>query len=455
MPKTSPLQAAAARDDIASRSSQQSAPSALLGLKELLAIGIGAMIGGGIFSVMGLAVTITGNATPVAFVLGGILAMVAGYSYIKLALAFRDDGASFTYLEKAFPAYPFIASITGWTVILGYIGTMALYAFTFGAYGSELLGLADSQVLRRFLSVGIILFFMIINLYGAKSSGRAEDIIVYTKIMLLGLLAFAGARGIQPEELSPFLDRGIVSIFMAAALIFVAYEGFQLITNTVCESRDPVHNLPRSIYGAIGIVTCIYVGLSFVAVGSLPENTLIAAREYALAVAAEPALGNGGRVLVSIAALLATASAINATMLGASRMMAQMATEKEMPRAFSFRNRDAVPWIAVVTMAVFTIALTYFGGLELIAAFSSMTFLLVSLGVSLANLKLHAKTRSMPWLVIAGTVLLSATILTLVVYLLSHSMQQLAWMGSLYLFAVGADMIFKKQVAGSTVRKEA
>ncbi len=103
---------------------QQSSSSKLLTLRELLAIGIGAMIGGGIFSVMGLAVTITDNATPISFVLGGILALVAGYSYIKLALTFRDDGASFTYLEKAFPAYPFIASITGWTVILGYIGTM-------------------------------------------------------------------------------------------------------------------------------------------------------------------------------------------------------------------------------------------------------------------------------------------------------------------------------------------
>jgi amino acid transporter len=334
---------------------QQLSSSKLLTLRELLAIGIGAMIGGGIFSVMGLAVTITGNATPISFVLGGILALVAGYSYIKLALTFRDDGASFTYLEKAFPAYPFIASITGWTVILGYIGTMALYAFTFGAYGSDLLGFVESTTLRRLLSVGIILFFMIINLYGTTSSGMAEDIIVYSKIMLLGLLAIAGARGIQPAELSPLLDKGILSVFMAAALIFVAYEGFQLITNSVCETFRPAKNLPRAIYGSIAIVTIIYVTLSLIAVGSLPESQLIAAKEYALAITAEPTLGNGGRILVSIAALLATASAINATMLGASRMMAQMASQREMPKAFSFRNRDAVPWMAVVTMAVLTL----------------------------------------------------------------------------------------------------
>jgi amino acid transporter len=427
--------------------SQQLTSGKLLGLKELLAIGIGAMIGGGIFSVMGLAVTITGNGTPIAFALGGILALVAGYSYIKLALAYRDDGASFTYLEKAFPSHPFIASITGWTVILGYIGTMALYAFTFGAYGSELLGHAESTTLRQLLSVGIILVFMIINLYGAKSSGRTEDIIVYSKIMLLGLLAIAGAKGIQPAELSPLLDRGIPSVFMAAALIFVAYEGFQLITNTVCEAFKPSKNLPLSIYGAIAIVTLIYISLSLVAVGSLPESQLIAAKEYALAIAAEPSLGNGGRILVSIAALLATASAINATMLGASRMMAQMATEKDMPKAFSFRNREAVPWLAVVTMATLTVFLTYFGGLELIAAFSSMTFLLVSLGVSLANIKLHTKTDSNLRLVILGSILLSITISTLIIYLYQHSLHKLLGIGSMYLFVVFVNFLFKKEIS--------
>lgn len=427
--------------------SRQPPAEKLLGLKELLAIGIGAMIGGGIFSVMGLAVTITGNSTPIAFALGGILALVAGYSYIKLALAYRDDGASFTYLEKAFPTHPFIASITGWTVILGYIGTMALYAFTFGAYGSELLGHAESKALRQLLSVGIILVFMIINLYGAKGSGRTEDIIVYSKIMLLGLLAIAGARGIQSAELSPLLDRGLPSVFMAAALIFVAYEGFQLITNTVCETFKPSKNLPRAIYGAIAIVTLIYISLSLVAVGSLPESQLIAAREYALAIAAEPSLGNGGRILVSIAALLATASAINATMLGASRMMAQMATEKDMPKAFSFRNKEAVPWIAVVTMATLTVFLTYFGGLELIAAFSSMTFLLVSLGVSLANVKLHTRTDSNLSLVILGSVLLSVTISTLIFYLYQHSPHKLLGIGSMYLFVVFVTLLFKKKIS--------
>ncbi|OQX56981.1 MAG: hypothetical protein B5M52_08305 [Helicobacteraceae bacterium 4484_230] len=388
-----------------------------LGLKELIAIGVGGMIGGGIFSVMGLAVGITGNAAPFAFLLGGLLALIMGYSYVKLAVAFHTDGASFTYLEQAFPKQKFIGAITGWIVIVGYIGTLALYAFTFGAYGAELLGESDG-IVRQMLSVGIVLFFMMINLIGTKTLGKTEDLIVYGKIILLGLLAFAGMKSIEADQMTPVFDHGFISVFMAAALVFVAYEGFQLITNGVCETEDPKKNIARGIYGSIAIVTLIYVILSVVAVGSLSEAELVAAEEYALAVAAEPSMGNAGRVLVSIAALLATASAINATMFGASRMMAEMAVEHEMPRAFSFRNRETVPWLAVVTLTILTVLFTYFGGLELIASFSSMTFLLVSLAVNIANYKLRHKTGGNSYYIILGSILLLFTIGTLMTYLI-------------------------------------
>ena len=411
-----------------------------LGLKELIAIGVGGMIGGGIFSVMGLAVGITGNATPIAFLLGGLLALIMGYSYVKLAVAFHSDGASFTYLEQAFPKYKFISSLTGWTVIIGYIGTMALYAFTFGAYGAELLGETDGTV-RQMLSVGIVLFFMMINLIGTTTLGKTEDLIVYGKIILLGVLAFAGLQSIEVQKMTPILDHGFLSVFMAAALIFVAFEGFQLITNGVCETENPKQNIARGIYASIVIVTIIYVILSIVAIGSLSYEELVMAEEYALAVAVEPSMGNAGRILVSIAALLATASAINATMFGASRMMDDMAREDEMPKAFSFRNRKTVPWIAVIVLGMLTLFFTYFGGLELIASFSSLTFLLVSLAVNIANYKLRDKTRANPYYIILGIFLILFTIGTLLFYLAMHSPQELAWIVSIYIVIILLEVI--------------
>ncbi len=416
-----------------------------LGLKELIAIGVGGMIGGGIFSVMGLAVGITGNATPIAFLLGGLLALIMGYSYVKLAVAFHSDGASFTYLEHAFPNHKFIGSITGWVVIIGYIGTMALYAFTFGAYGSELLGETNTTI-RQILSIGIVLIFMLVNLVGTTTLGKTEDLIVYGKIILLGILAFAGMQSIEVQKMTPIFDEGYISVVMAAALVFVAFEGFQLITNGVCETKNPKQNIARGIYGSIIIVTIIYVVLSIVAVGSLSQEELVASQEYALAVAVEPSMGNTGRVLVSIAALLATASAINATMFGASRMMAEMATEHEMPKAFSFRNRKTVPWIAVVVLSILTLIFTYFGGLELIASFSSLTFLFVSLAVNIANYKLRDLTGANSYFIILGISLLLFTITTLLYYLAEHSPQELIWILSIYVVIILLETIYKSFV---------
>ncbi|MGV6814592.1 MAG: APC family permease [Phycisphaerales bacterium] len=416
-----------------------------LGLPELIAIGVGGMIGGGIFSVLGIAVGISGHATPIAFTLGGLIALLAGYSYVRLALAYRDDGASFTYLEKAFPKYPSVAGIEGWTVIVGYVGTLALYAFTFGAYGSDLLGTENDPVVRMVLSSGVLLFFMVVNLRGVKSSGRSEDLIVYTKIILLALFGIAGIRSVKSDHLLPVFDMGADAVFISGATVFVAFEGFQLITNAVSEIRDPDKNVPRGIYGSIMVTTLIYVTIAFVAIGSLSTRQLIDAEEYALAVAAEPVLGNAGRVLIGIAALLATSSAINATVFGSSRMMSQMSIEKMMPMIFAKRSKQRkVPYTGIIVMTVFGIAFTTLNSLDTIAAFSSLTFLLVSIGVGIANYKLRAITNANGPIVISGIVVVLITIALLLYYMWNHERSTIYSIGVLYAVVIAAELIYSK-----------
>jgi amino acid transporter len=403
-----------------------------LGLPELIAMGVGGMIGGGIFSVLGLAVGIAGHAAPLAFLLGAFIALAAGYSYVKLALTFRDDGASYTYLARAFPAAPFLSTLGGWTVIVGYVGTLALYAFTFGAYGADLLGQGKAPLFRMMLSALVLLFFLATNLRSAKDSGGIEDLIVYSKIALLGFFALAGAFTVKPVNLVPIFDHGLTSVFMAGALVFVAFEGFQLITNTLSEMRDPDHNVPRGIYISIAVTSLIYIILALIGVGNLGEAQLIEAKEYALAAAARPVLGETGVVLVGIAALLATSSAINATVFGASRMMAQMALESRMPRPFAHHNRKGAPNYAVFALIGFAGLFTLAGKLEVIAAFSSMTFLLVSMGVSAANLKLHHQSNSKPSLVLLGLTLMGTTVVLLLVHLWDTDRQTLAIIAGIY-----------------------
>jgi len=398
-----------------------------LGLPELIAMGVGGMIGGGIFSVLGMAVEIAGPAAPLAFVVGALVALAAGYSYVKLALAFHSDGASFTYLEHAFPAWPHVAGIAGWTVIVGYVGTLALYAYTFGAYAAHLLGDPSNALLRMALSACVLLVFMAVNLVGARVTGRAEDIIVYTKIILLTIFAVAGVTTVQPERVVAMGSGSITSVLVAGAVLFVAFEGFQLITNSVTETREPERSVPRGIYGSIVITSVIYLGVAVVAVGSLGTSGLMAANEYALAVAAEPALGRAGTILIDIAALLATSSAINATAFGASRMLAEMAQQGRVPRAFTFRSRARVPWVAIVVLTGGALAFAMTSSLEIIATFSSLTFLLVSIGVSLANLRLRRETASSPYVVVAGLGLMGAATVLLLVHLYERSPSELAF----------------------------
>ncbi|HHN73262.1 MAG TPA: amino acid permease [Thermopetrobacter sp.] len=406
-----------------------------LGLLELIAIGVGGMIGGGIFSMLGLAVSITGHAAPLAFLIGALVAFFAGYSYIRLALTFRSDGASYIYLARAFPRRPEISTLVGWTVIIGYVGTLALYAFTFGAYGAEMLNRSHDPLMRMALSLAVLLFFLFVNLRGARTTGHTEDLVVYAKILILGVFAVAGLHGIDPANMAPLLNRGVASVFMAGALIFVAFEGFQLITNAVTETEDPDRNVPRGIYGAIFITSAIYILLAVVAIGNLPERRIIAAEEYALAEAARPVLGEAGVLLVGIAALLATSSAINATVFGAARMMAEMAGEGRMPAFLARRNLDNVPWIATVVLIALGGVFTLAGGLGVIAAFSSMTFLLVSIGVSVANWRLRLRTGAAPWAVLAGIALMATTVVLLVIHLLRDEPRTLAAVAGIYLAA--------------------
>ena len=224
----------------------------------------------------------------------------------------------------------------------------------------------------------------------------------------------------------------------------MAFEGFQLITNAVVETRDPERNLPRGIYGSIAITSIIYVAITIVAVGTLSVDSLKSAQEYALAVVAKPVMGHLGVVLVDLAALLATSSAINATLFGSARMASEMATESLAPKAFSFRNRHKVPALGILVITALAGILTAFGGLELIASFSSMTFLLVSIAVTVANLRLRRKTHSNILLIVLGLLLMASTVVLLIIFLARNNVEALVTTAIIYVAAAMAHFVFMR-----------
>ena len=391
----------------------------LLGLKELVAMGVGGMIGGGIFSVLGLSISESGHAAPVAFLLGGLMALLTGWSYARLGLAFRSAGGSFTYVEHAFGSRR-LAGVVGWMLLVGYVGTMGLYAYTFGAYGTALFGVGDGpgSLAHHFLETLVLLVFLLINLWGVRASGHTEDLIVAIKVVILALFAVIALFTVKPEYLRPFFDHGWLGVVMGAALIFVAYEGFELIPNAVNDAQDPERNLPRALVLSILITTLVYTVVSFVAVGNLTPQEVKQYGEYALAVAARPSLGELGFVLIGVAALFSTSSAINATLFGSARLSMVMAREQALPRVFGFHRRDRpIPVYALVGITAVTILFVNTSDLTIISSFASSTFLLIFTLINLSALRLWRHIGIHPLLPFLGVVMGLASWLVLMGWL--------------------------------------
>ncbi len=408
-----------------------------LGLAEVVAVGVGGMVGGGIFAVLGLAMDVAGHAVVLAFIFGGVIALITGYGYAHLGLAFRDDGGSFTYIEHAF-GKPFVAGVAGWLLVAGYIGTMALYGTAFGDYGAALLRpSAPGSFTTKLLASLILVAFLGINLTGVKLSGRLELILVAIKVAILLLFVAVGFGGIEQSHLLPVFNTSAAAPFAAAALIFVAYEGFELIPNAIEEMNTPEKTLKRGLVICIVATTLLYVLVSFVALGNLTPEAIRHDQEYALAVAARPTLGRFGYILIGLAALLSTASAINATLFGSSRLAMVMAREHALPQVFSLRARTRpVPWVALLTLTLATVAFIVFADLNVISAFASATFLLIFFAVNASAARLHGRIGLHPLVPVSGAVLCGATFLVVLWHTWENSPQSFYWIGGIYAAAI-------------------
>ena len=417
-----------------------------LTLRQVIAMGVGAMVGGGIFSVLGLAIGQAGHAAPLAFALGGVIALLTGYSYTRLGLAFRSDGGSFTYLEHAFGTRT-IAGLGGWLLLAGYIGTMALYAYTFGIYGAAMLGNAGRiPMIHHLLASLVLLLFLWINLSGVKETGRAELLIVTVKVLILSVFAILGVTHVQSDHVLPFFDRGAAGLVMGAALIFVAYEGFELIPNAINEMEDPQRNLGRGILWSIAITIAIYVLVALVAVGNLTPEEIRRYQEYALAVAAKPFLGELGFVLIGLAALFSTASAINATLFGTARLASVMAREETLPAAFTFRRQSSgIPWFSLVVITLVTLLFVNLADLTMISSFASSTFLLIFAAINLSALRLRKTIGAHSLITISGLVLSLLSWLALLVYLWFNQAEAIRGIALTYGALMVAELCFSQR----------
>ncbi len=418
-----------------------------LGVPELIAIALGGMVGGGIFTILGISVAMIGVFTPIAIIIGGLIASLAAYSYIKLGVYYKDEGATYSFYKKTYPQKPFAASLIGWWVIFGYISTLALYAYTFASYAISGFAFADNEWIRKLVAGGIILTFTLINTWSVKGMGKIEDIMVYTKLVILVVISFVLINNSQtsiPTLLQNNQDTTVLSILIVASLTFVAYEGFQLVINAVNEMDKPERNIPIAIYSAIFLAILIYVIISLGAILAIPFEEITKNKEYALASGAGNVLGHWGTDLVIIGALLATSSAISGTVFGASRQMSVIAEDGFMPSVLAKRVNQ-IPVIAIITMSSLAFLLVLMGSLELILEFGSVTFLLVSLLMALANHKIRDLTKSSSILTIFSFVSLAFGTLLIIYYETVNQPEQLLFIGGIYLILSLSAWLYSKK----------
>ena len=361
-----------------------------IGFKEALAIGIGGMIGGGIFAVLGLSLQLAGAAAPVAFFISGIVALLTAYSYAKLTRRYPSSGGTVEFIVRAYGT-GILAGGLNITLILSYTIMIALYAYAFGAYAASVI----NESLRPFFAALVIATFVFINALGAYTSGRVEDALVYFKIAVLILVAGAGLSYVNRNKFSPSNRPPFTAIIAGGMIIFLAYEGFELISNAAADAE--VDELPKAFYASVIIVTTIYVLIALVTAGVLTPEEVIKARDYALAEAAKPSLGEAGFLLVVLAALASTASAINATLYGVTGISYVVAKYGSIPKGFEKRIRKRATE-GLLIVATISLLLAVFVPLETISSAGSAGFLVIFTAVNLAAYKLHREIQANKYL---------------------------------------------------------
>ncbi|MBV6477330.1 MAG: Inner membrane transport protein YbaT [Ignavibacteria bacterium] len=413
-----------------------------ISLPAAVSIGIGGMIGAGIFSILGVVSEASGTAMWISFLIGGVIALFSTYSYAKLGAKFPTAGGAVEFLVRGWGKGLMSGGINLFMWI-GYVIAIALYAQGFSAYCATFFTQNPSPLLLKSLASGIVILFTGVNVLGAGSVGRAEVFIVGVKVSILILFAVSGLFFIKPENLSPALWNDIPDIFFGAGVLFIGYEGFGLVTNAAGNMNNPQKMLPKALYISVFIVILIYLAVSITVTGNLSISQIYSSRDFALAEAAKPFLGNTGFKLIAIAALFSTASAINATLFGGANVSYMIARDGQLPEFFSRKEWKGATGGLLVT-AFLVIVFILFFNLSGIAMMGSGAFLLIYAAVNAGHLKIIEQTGAKKSIVIVSIILCLIMFAILEIYTFKNSAEAVWTMLVLLLLSFAGEKIFEK-----------
>mgnify|MGYP003675395791 CR=1 FL=1 len=386
-------------------------------LKDAIAIGIGGMVGGGIFAVLGLAVSLAKGGTPVAFLLAGIIAVFTAYSYSKLSITYPDRGGTVRFINEGFGKGVFSGGINN-VLWISYIIMLSLYASAFGSYAPNLISITGTKPVDVHIFISaVILLATLINYYSIKVVGNIESIAVLIKLFILLAFVSLGIYGLfgNPNitQLNPANWETPIKLITGGMVIFVAYEGFELIANAVPDMENPIKNVPKAYFISVGFVVVLYITIAIITVGSLNFDVIAKAKDYVLAEAAKPLIGKLGFTIMTIAALISTFSAINATVYGGSRVSYELAEDDELPHAFTFQLWNKP--IGLLITVILTLLTANFLNLESISTSGSAGFLLIFSTVNFIAFKKAKKINANRLICLLGAILSFTAFIVLII----------------------------------------
>ncbi|HYB01451.1 MAG TPA: APC family permease [Ktedonobacteraceae bacterium] len=366
-----------------------SSPQKFLTTREAAFIGVGAMVGAGIFALLGAAGAVAGAAVWLSFLIAGIIAILQGYSFAKLGARYPSAGGLLEYVAKGFGDGHF-TGITAWLTYSANAIVTAMCAVSFGSYASALFAGENTTWIKIFAAL-LIIVMTVVNIVGSQLVAKAQTVVVYVVVSILTVFAVVTLVHINPSYLAPSKYPPLQDIISAVALTFFAFLGFGIITFTAKDLARPSHQLPRAMYLALGIATVIYIAIALGVFGTLTVEQVIESGGTALAVAAKPTLGNAGYVLMAITALFATAGATNAGLYPASGLSERLAETGQFPGLMARRLGGRVS-TGLLVEAVACLVLALFFNLDAIASIGSAVALLIFTLITAAHFRVRAET---------------------------------------------------------------
>jgi amino acid transporter/nucleotide-binding universal stress UspA family protein len=419
-----------------------------LGLFDITMIGVGAMIGAGIFVLTGVAAGEAGPALILAFLLNGIVTTFTAMAYAELGSAFPEAGGGYLWVKEGLGGAN--GFLSGWMSWFAHAVAGSLYALGFGNFALELwelaglprFGVSDQAWMLAF-TTAVIAFFTFVNYRGASETGTVGNVVTLAKVFILGIFVIFGLIALHrvPDWSNrfshDFLPNGFSGVLVAMGLTFIAFEGYEIIAQSGEEVINPKRNIPRAIFLAISLVVVIYIAVAFVSIGAikppagmLPYQYLGEQKETAV-VAAAGQFMPAGKVLLLISGLLSTMSALNATTYSSSRVSFAMGRDHNLPGAFArIHQVRRTPYLAVLLSGTFMVLMAWSLPLNDVAAAADIMFLLLFLQVNVAVMTLRQKMPDMergfviPWFPVVPIIGL-LTNLVLAVYLFTFS--PVAW----------------------------